>query len=305
MISLESFAILVLYEGTTKRGSTMSDERDKRFEDKRFEELRSTMSDERDKRFEDKRFEELRSTMSAEAAERDRRLKELRDWLRSKDYAEGLPSRAVPVGFSTLNRGAGLRPRFPITSNPDLKAYLDKVGSGHAIEGTKCMTCRKEPRWHIPDKGDQVLCRTCIIEVAEGRRKAPPIRRNIDYVGRARKSFTFDPNPDEVEKIIDQLMCEAFGQKKERSITFCSFAENDCNLGVLILEGEFNPVTASLKAHHLKLNPGGSLVTRSIIEGETVLPPEEFEVMWNNRGRLIPIDEAHHLFKLRKVEFGK
>ena len=44
MISLESFAILVLYEGTTKRGSTMSDERDKRFEDKRFEELRSTMS---------------------------------------------------------------------------------------------------------------------------------------------------------------------------------------------------------------------------------------------------------------------
>jgi len=145
------------------------------------------MSDESDKRFEDKRFEELRAAMSDEAAERDRRLKELRDWLRSKDYVDGLPSRAVPVGFSTLNRGAVLRPRFPITSKPDLKAYLDKVESGHAIEGTKCMTCRKGPQWHIPDKGDTVLCKECIIEVAEGRRRGPPIRRNIDYVGRARR----------------------------------------------------------------------------------------------------------------------
>lgn len=58
----------------------------------------------------------------------------------------------------------------------------------------KCMRefC-DEPRWIDPVKGETVLCHEHVQEVFRGERRAPPLRRNIDYVATSRKSLLWWP----------------------------------------------------------------------------------------------------------------
>ncbi len=39
--------------------------------------------------------------------------------------------------------------------------------------------------------------------------------------------------------------------------TYCSFADDDKCRGVVVLKGKLDPVQAAVRAHALKLSPGG------------------------------------------------
>jgi len=86
-----------------------------------------------------------------------------------------------------------------------------------------------------------------------------------------------------------------------RSLTYCSFASDDRCLGVVILEGAFDPLQAARRAHALGVNPGGELLAVPCNDEEPDVPPDMFEVMAANVHRLIPVDEARRLFRSRSI----
>jgi hypothetical protein len=53
-----------------------------------------------------------------------------------------------------------------------------------------------DSRWIHPEKGEMVLCRHHTEEVMRGEAKAPPLRRHLDYISTARKTFLIDHLPD-------------------------------------------------------------------------------------------------------------
>ncbi len=53
-----------------------------------------------------------------------------------------------------------------------------------------------EMRWAVPTSSS-VLCREHTMEVFRGERRAPPIRRNIDYIATSRKTFLVSQLPTE------------------------------------------------------------------------------------------------------------
>lgn len=91
--------------------------------------------------------------------------------------------------FPVIRRDFGPKP------HPELLEDFDK---GEPIPGTKCMEvgCHDE-RWKHPKVGALVLCMECAYLVAVGMRRAPPLRRNIDYYSGARKTFLVEDLPEE------------------------------------------------------------------------------------------------------------
>ena len=81
-----------------------------------------------------------------------------------------------------------------------------------------------------------------------------------------------------------------------RSLTYCSFADDDRCLGVLILEGELLRAAARGRADSLGLDPGGELVALPVLENDPHIPPGMFETMASNVNRLVSKDEAIVLF---------
>lgn len=81
-----------------------------------------------------------------------------------------------------------------------------------------------------------------------------------------------------------------------RSITYCSFANSNGCLGVVILDGDLDVIEAAKEAHRLNLNPGGQVLAVSCSETDSDVPGWLFEAMWNNKNRLITSDEARVLF---------
>ena len=81
-----------------------------------------------------------------------------------------------------------------------------------------------------------------------------------------------------------------------RSLTYCSFADDDRCRGIVILRGELLPRAAWVRAHALGLNPGGELVALPVHEGDPDIPPGMFETMAANVNRLVPFEEARTLF---------
>lgn len=80
---------------------------------------------------------------------------------------------------------------------PSVNAHLaESFDLGEPLPGTRCMRdwC-SEPRWKHPVKGELVLCQEHAGEVVRGEAKAPPLRRNLDYVAVGRKTFLADPLP--------------------------------------------------------------------------------------------------------------
>lgn len=86
-----------------------------------------------------------------------------------------------------------------------------------------------------------------------------------------------------------------------RSLTYCSFAQDTRCLGVLILEGHLDTVTAARTAWALRLNPGGQLLAVPCSETDADVPPKIFEAMWENRGRLMQAHEARELFEAKSI----
>lgn len=88
-----------------------------------------------------------------------------------------------------------------------------------------------------------------------------------------------------------------------RSITYCSYAVPGKCLGVIILEGELDPVAADMQVHRLGLSPGnGQLMAVSFKEIDTDIPEGAFEVMWSNKNRIISDIEARILFEGASIE---
>jgi|SRR6188508_3304691 len=89
--------------------------------------------------------------------------------------------------------------------------------------------------------------------------------------------------------------------QKFRTLTYCSFADDDGCLGIVILEGELLPAAAAKRAHTLGVNPGGELLALPVIEGDHELPPGMFERMAGLTNRLFSKDEAVVLFEARSI----
>jgi hypothetical protein len=87
-----------------------------------------------------------------------------------------------------------------------------------------------------------------------------------------------------------------------RSVTYCSFSIIGKSLGVVILEGELDPVQAAIKSRELGLNPGGQLLAMPCKETDPDIPEGGFNIMWDNRNRLIPEIEARILFDGASIE---
>ena len=86
-----------------------------------------------------------------------------------------------------------------------------------------------------------------------------------------------------------------------RALTYCSFADDTRCLGVVILEGAFDPLQAARRAGELGVNPGGELLAVSCNDEEPDVPADIFEAMAANVHRLIPVDEARLLFRTRSL----
>lgn len=86
-----------------------------------------------------------------------------------------------------------------------------------------------------------------------------------------------------------------------RKLTYCSFATREKCLGVLLIEGDLNEVQAAYIAHAYKRNPGGELITMIITETDGDLPNGMFDIMWANKDRLIPPEEARTLFDAKSI----
>jgi hypothetical protein len=91
-------------------------------------------------------------------------------------------------------------------------------------------------------------------------------------------------------------------------LTYCSFAsETEC-LGVLILDGELNPLEASFRARVMGCNPGGELLAIPVAAESPDVSDREYLQMFENRGRLLSISEARELIdgmSIREWEEGK
>ena len=81
------------------------------------------------------------------------------------------------------------------------------------------------------------------------------------------------------------------------ALTYCSFVKEIC-VGVLVLDGAHDPISASKTAWALGLNPGGELMS-------IVIPPETPErlylAMAENRNRLLRPDEARELMEAKPI----
>lgn len=86
-----------------------------------------------------------------------------------------------------------------------------------------------------------------------------------------------------------------------RKLTYCSFATPQKCLGVCVLEGNLSPVEACKVAWQKNINPGGELFACECAEDNPDVPGEVFEVMWANRDRLIPAEEARALFDCKSL----
>jgi hypothetical protein len=86
-----------------------------------------------------------------------------------------------------------------------------------------------------------------------------------------------------------------------RKLTYCSFADDDRCLGILILEGHLSPAAARGRADSFGLDPGGELVALPVFENDPKLPPDMFETMASNVNRLIPVELAIPLFDAIKL----
>ena len=104
---------------------------------------------------------------------------------------------SIPVDTSDETKGVEhllfpvIRQDFSPKPKPEL---LMDYGLGEPIPGTKCMRC-SEPRWKHPTEGEIVLCEAHGFEVALGLRRAPPLRRNIDYSSAGRRTFLVEQIP--------------------------------------------------------------------------------------------------------------
>lgn len=86
-----------------------------------------------------------------------------------------------------------------------------------------------------------------------------------------------------------------------KALTYCSFADLPGCLGVVILEGELDPVQAARKAQHLGINPGGQLAAVSCTDADPDVPQHIFAAMAANVNRLISPEEARQLFEAKTV----
>lgn len=86
-----------------------------------------------------------------------------------------------------------------------------------------------------------------------------------------------------------------------RSITYLSFATEPKCLGVVVLPGSLDPLVAINRAAILGINPGGEVLTMTCSEADPDVTLAEFEVMWSNRERLIPPEEARKLFQAQTI----
>jgi hypothetical protein len=89
-----------------------------------------------------------------------------------------------------------------------------------------------------------------------------------------------------------------------RALTYVSFASTGDNqrcLGVVILEGEVDVITASVQTYAQGINPGGEVLAVSCRDTDKDVPDDIFEAMWANRNRLIPSEEARVLFDARSL----
>ncbi len=81
-------------------------------------------------------------------------------------------------------------------------------------------------------------------------------------------------------------------------LTYCSFADPDRCLGVLILDGELDPMMASMTAHLLGLNPGGELLAVTV---PADAPDRFYQAALENRCRLLSPWEARELLEGKSI----
>jgi hypothetical protein len=82
-------------------------------------------------------------------------------------------------------------------------------------------------------------------------------------------------------------------------MTFCSFCDDERNLGIVVLDGTLNAKQAADRATELGINPGGEVLTLPV---PSYMPEALYLVHFENRNRVIPIEEAAPMFDLGKVE---
>jgi hypothetical protein len=77
----------------------------------------------------------------------------------------------------------------------------DGLDRGQEIPRTTCMRdgCTT-PRWKHGNGSELVLCREHVSEVIRGERRAPPLRRGIDYSSIGRKHFFIEDLPGDTKK---------------------------------------------------------------------------------------------------------
>ena len=88
----------------------------------------------------------------------------------------------------------------------------------------------------------------------------------------------------------------------EEALTYCSFAEPGRSLGVVILEGAKDPVTARAHCRLIGADPGGQILAAVARKGDEDVTPGMWDAMMSNRDRLVPEGEARELFEAKSMK---
>jgi len=79
-----------------------------------------------------------------------------------------------------------------------------------------------------------------------------------------------------------------------KQMTYCSYADKAGCRGVVILNGKYDAVSAAIRAHQLKISPGGQLLAINITRED--IPPQLLTNVLTHLDQLVSAEDARRLF---------